>query len=44
MDLLVGQAPYGVTHNLTVAQFDNYTHMGIQKAELFILMTNDRDI
>ncbi len=48
MDLLVGQAPNGVIHNLTVAQFDNYTNMGIQKAELvtelFILMTNDRDI
>jgi hypothetical protein len=48
MDLLVGQALNGVVHNLTHAQFALYTNMGIQKAELvaelFVLMTNDRDI
>ncbi len=48
MELLAGQAPNGVVHNLVHIQFTTYTNMGIQKAELvaelFVLMTNDRDI
>lgn len=48
MEFMVGQAPNGIVHNLTPAQFATYTNMGIQKAELvaglFALMTNDRDI
>ena len=48
MELMVGQAPNGVLHNLTPAQFMEYTNKGISKqglvAELFVLMTNDREL
>jgi hypothetical protein len=48
MELLVGQTPNGIVHNLTYVQFATYTNMGIQKAELVAelcaFMTNDRDI
>ena len=48
MELLVAQAPNAVFHNLNAAQSAEYSNMMVKKqqltAELFGLMTNDRDL